>query len=64
MGTGCYDGAGSALGTPSGADLPLAARMPKVALDFAGGMAQRPSMQDTIGALHEDAGAYDPGVAA
>jgi response regulator RpfG family c-di-GMP phosphodiesterase len=57
-----YDGQGSALGTPSGDDLPLAARILRVAADFETGMAQRPSVQATISALRGDAGAYDPRV--
>jgi response regulator RpfG family c-di-GMP phosphodiesterase len=59
-----YDGQGSTPGTPSGDDLPLAARILRVAADFEAGMAQRPSVQATISALQGDAGAYDPRVLA
>jgi response regulator RpfG family c-di-GMP phosphodiesterase len=57
-----YDGRGSAPGAPSGDELPLAARILRVATDFETGMSQRPSVQATIGALQADAGAYDPRV--
>jgi response regulator RpfG family c-di-GMP phosphodiesterase len=55
-----YDGRGSAPGVPRGDDLPLAARILRVAADFDAGMSQRPSVQATINALRADAGAYDP----
>jgi hypothetical protein len=57
-----FDGNGSAPGAPSGDDLPLAARILRVAVDFDSGMSQRPSVQATINALGADAGAYDPRV--
>jgi response regulator RpfG family c-di-GMP phosphodiesterase len=57
-----YDGEGSALGVPRGEDLPLAARILRLAADFDAGMSQRPSVQDTISALRADEGAYDPRV--
>jgi response regulator RpfG family c-di-GMP phosphodiesterase len=57
-----YDGRGSAPGVPSGDELPLAARILRVAADFEAGMSQRPSVQATISALQADAGAYDPRV--
>jgi response regulator RpfG family c-di-GMP phosphodiesterase len=57
-----YDGAGAAATVPSGDDLPLAARILRVAADFNTGLAQRPAVQDTINALRGDAGAYDPSV--
>jgi response regulator RpfG family c-di-GMP phosphodiesterase len=57
-----YDGSGSAPGVPSGDDLPLAARILRVAADFDDGMSQRPSVQATISALQADPGAYDPRV--
>ena len=57
-----YDGVGSALGVPSGQDLPVAARILRVAADFDAGTSQRPSVRDTIRALQADAGAYDPAV--
>jgi hypothetical protein len=57
-----YDGRGSGPGVPSGEELPLAARILRVAADFEAGMSQRPSVQATISALQADAGAYDPRV--
>jgi response regulator RpfG family c-di-GMP phosphodiesterase len=57
-----YDGSGSAPGVPRGGDLPLAARILRVAADFDAGMSQRPSVQATIRALQADEGAYDPRV--
>lgn len=60
--TARFDGTGSRLGVPSGEDLPLAARILKVALDFDRGMSQQRSVQRTIAGLHADAGAYDPAV--
>jgi response regulator RpfG family c-di-GMP phosphodiesterase len=59
-----FDGGGSALRTPRGEDLPLAARVLRLAVDFDAGMSQRPSVQATISALQADAGAYDPRVLA
>ena len=55
-----YDGEGSGVGVPRGEDLPLAARILRLAADFDAGMSQRPSVQATISALRADAGAYDP----
>jgi response regulator RpfG family c-di-GMP phosphodiesterase len=55
-----FDGNGSAPRVPRGEDLPLAARILRLAADFDAGMAQRPSVQATIGVLRADAGAYDP----
>jgi response regulator RpfG family c-di-GMP phosphodiesterase len=55
-----YDGEGSGAGVPRGEDLPMAARILRLAADFDTGMAQRPSVQATISALRADAGAYDP----
>jgi response regulator RpfG family c-di-GMP phosphodiesterase len=55
-----FDGTGSAPGVPRGEDLPLAARILRLAVDFDAGMAQRPSVQATISALRADPGAYDP----
>ena len=57
-----YDGRASAPGVPRGDDLPLAARILRVAADFDAGMSQRPSVQATISALRADEGAYDPRV--
>jgi hypothetical protein len=57
-----YDGEGSAPGVPRGDDLPLAARILRLAADFDAGMSQRPSVQDTISSLRADEGAYDPRV--
>jgi len=57
-----FDGSGSGIGVPSGEELPLVARILRVAVDFDSGMAQRPSVQQTISALTADAGAYDPRV--
>ena len=59
-----YDGEGSGVGVPRGGDLPLAARILRLAADFDAGMSQRPSVQATISALRADAGAYDPRVLA
>jgi response regulator RpfG family c-di-GMP phosphodiesterase len=55
-----YDGEGSAPGVPRGEELPLAARILRLAVDFESGMSQRPSVQATISALTADADAYDP----
>jgi response regulator RpfG family c-di-GMP phosphodiesterase len=55
-----YDGQGSGIGVPRGEELPLAARILRLAADFDAGMSQRPSVQATISALRADAGAYDP----
>jgi HD-GYP domain-containing protein (c-di-GMP phosphodiesterase class II) len=55
-----YDGRGSAPGVPTGDDLPLAARMLRLAADFEAGLSQRPSVHATLSALQADAGAYDP----
>ncbi|MGY1843738.1 HD domain-containing phosphohydrolase [Modestobacter sp. SYSU DS0875] len=57
-----YDGRGSGTGVPVGADLPVASRVLKVAVDFHMGLDRRPSVQDSIAALRADAGAYDPEV--
>lgn len=57
-----YDGAGTVGDVPRGDDLPLSARVLRVAADFDAGMSQRPSVQDTLQALRADAGAYDPAV--
>jgi response regulator RpfG family c-di-GMP phosphodiesterase len=57
-----FDGAGSRIGVPSGAELPLAARILKVALDFERGMSQQRSVQRTIATLRSDPGAHDPAV--
>ena len=55
-----YDGEGAAPGVPIGDDLPLAARILRVALDFDAGTSRRPSVQATIDAMRGDPGAYDP----
>jgi response regulator RpfG family c-di-GMP phosphodiesterase len=57
-----YDGEGAAPGAPRGDDLPLAARVLRLAADFDAGTTQRPSVQATLAALQADAGAYDPRV--
>jgi response regulator RpfG family c-di-GMP phosphodiesterase len=57
-----YDGKGSGSGVPAGDELPLAARMLRLAADFETGTSQRPSIQATLNALRADAGAYDPGL--
>jgi response regulator RpfG family c-di-GMP phosphodiesterase len=57
-----FDGRGSAPEVPRGGDLPLAARILRVAADFDAGMSQRSAVQDTISALRGDVGAYDPRV--
>ncbi|WP_100499568.1 HD domain-containing phosphohydrolase [Geodermatophilus chilensis] len=57
-----YDGAGSVGDVPRGDDLPMSARVLRVAVDFDAGMAQRPSVHDTLQALRADGGAYDPAV--
>ncbi len=59
-----YDGAGAGTGVPRGEDLPLSARILRLAADFDTGMSQRPAVQATISALRADAGAYDPRVLA
>jgi response regulator RpfG family c-di-GMP phosphodiesterase len=58
--TARYDGRGSAAGVPAGEELPLAARMLRLATDYETGISQRTAVQDTINALRADAGAYDP----
>ncbi|MCU1667497.1 MAG: Response regulator [Blastococcus sp.] len=58
--TARYDGRGSAAGMPAGEELPLAARMLRLATDYETGISQRSALQDTINALRADAGAYDP----
>ncbi|SFF61883.1 HD domain-containing phosphohydrolase [Blastococcus tunisiensis] len=55
-----YDGRMSPLDVPRGADLPLAARVLRVAVDFDLGTSQRPAVQDTLAAMSSDAGPYDP----
>lgn len=45
-----------------GADLPLAARLLRVATDFDAGMSRQPSAQAAIDRLAGDPGAYDPDV--
>jgi response regulator RpfG family c-di-GMP phosphodiesterase len=55
-----YDGQGARPGVPAGDQLPLAARMLRLAADFETGISQRPSIQATLSALRADAGAYDP----
>jgi response regulator RpfG family c-di-GMP phosphodiesterase len=57
-----FDGAGARIGAPTGVQLPLGARILKVALDFERGMSQQRSVQRTIAVLRADAGAYDPAV--
>jgi len=57
-----FDGQWSAPDVPVGPDLPLAARILRVASDFDAGMAQRPSVQGTLAAMQADAGAHDPEV--
>jgi response regulator RpfG family c-di-GMP phosphodiesterase len=57
-----FDGLGAPIGAPSGEDLPLAARILRVATDFDEGMSQRPSVQDSISVMRTNAGAYDPRV--
>lgn len=57
-----FDGRGAAPGVPSGDDLPVAARLLRVAVDFEAGRAQRPAIADTVTAMRADPGAYDPGV--
>jgi response regulator RpfG family c-di-GMP phosphodiesterase len=57
-----YDGLGAPLGAPSGEDLPLAARILRVAADFDEEMSQRPSVQDSLNVMRANAGAYDPRV--
>jgi response regulator RpfG family c-di-GMP phosphodiesterase len=59
-----YDGLGAPIGAPIGEDLPLAARILRVATDFDEEMSRRPSVQDSIGVMRADAGAYDPRVLA
>ena len=57
-----YDGTSSTPGAPVGDDLPLAARILKVAMDFDAAMSRRPAAQNAIAALRGDAGAHDPSV--
>jgi response regulator RpfG family c-di-GMP phosphodiesterase len=57
-----FDGRGAAPGVPTGLDLPLAARILRVAADFEAGRAQRPAVADTINLMRADPGPYDPRV--
>jgi response regulator RpfG family c-di-GMP phosphodiesterase len=57
-----YDGKNNGPGVPAGDDLPLGARILRVAVDFDAGVTLRPSVQDSITVLRADAGAYDPRV--
>lgn len=57
-----FDGRMAPPAAPRGADLPLAARILRVATDFDLGTSQRPSVHDTLTAMNGDAGAYDPRV--
>jgi response regulator RpfG family c-di-GMP phosphodiesterase len=57
-----YDGRMSPPDAPRGIDLPLAARVLRVAADFDQGTSQRPAVQATLTAMGGDAGAYDPRV--
>jgi response regulator RpfG family c-di-GMP phosphodiesterase len=57
-----FDGNGNGPDIPAGEDLPLGARILRVAVDFDAGMTVRRSVQDTIDVLRADAGAYDPEV--
>jgi response regulator RpfG family c-di-GMP phosphodiesterase len=57
-----FDGRASPLGAPSGNDLPLGARLLRVAVDFDLGTSQRPAVQDTLLAMGADPGAYDPAI--
>jgi response regulator RpfG family c-di-GMP phosphodiesterase len=57
-----YDGRMMPRDVPRGADLPLAARVLRVAVDFDLGTSQRAAVQDTLAAMCSDAGAYDPRV--
>jgi response regulator RpfG family c-di-GMP phosphodiesterase len=57
-----YDGKGSGPDVPRGEQLPLGARVLRVAVDFDSGTSQRPSVQDTVSAMRADGGAYDPRV--
>jgi response regulator RpfG family c-di-GMP phosphodiesterase len=59
-----FDGEGSAPGTPRGEELPLAARILRLAVDFDAGMSLRPSVQATLSAMLADGGAYDPRIMA
>jgi response regulator RpfG family c-di-GMP phosphodiesterase len=55
-----FDGRGAAAGVPTGTDLPLAARILRVAADFEAGRAQRPAVADTINLMRAEPGPYDP----
>jgi response regulator RpfG family c-di-GMP phosphodiesterase len=57
-----YDGKKNGPDVPAGDDLPLGARILRVAVDFDAGMTVRRSVEDTIGVLQADPGAYDPRV--
>jgi response regulator RpfG family c-di-GMP phosphodiesterase len=57
-----YDGAGSGADTPAGEDIPVEARLLRVAVDFDAGMTPRPAAHAAIAKLGTDRGAYDPDV--
>jgi response regulator RpfG family c-di-GMP phosphodiesterase len=59
-----FDGVGAPPGAPIGVDLPIAARILRVAMDFDHGRSQRPSVQDTLHVLSADDGGYDPQIVA
>lgn len=57
-----FDGEGARPGTPVGEDIPLTARILRVAVDFDAAMSRRPAPQAAITHLYSDTGAYDPTV--
>jgi response regulator RpfG family c-di-GMP phosphodiesterase len=57
-----FDGAGARPGVPAGSELPLSARILKVAVDFEGWMSVQSSVQRALEGMRADGGAYDPEV--
>ncbi len=57
-----FDGEGSGRGVPAGTDLPLTARILRVAVDFESRMSVQKSVERAIGGLRAEVGAYDPQV--
>ncbi len=57
-----FDGQDSGPGVPTGTDLPLSARILRVAVDFESRMSVQKSVERAIGVLRSEVGAYDPDV--
>lgn len=55
-----FDGEGASPGVPTGTELPVTARILRVAVDFENRMAVQKSVERAIGSLRAEVGAYDP----